>query len=131
MKLKKDGLIYREIYLDSTAREAETRFYAWDIGKLVLEQATMTAWIVIDVVAGKPAWQLAGFAPLIGIIPTGVIDGDNVTFVLPQPPISGLALYNGIRLNEGAGNDFTLGTDGVTITMATAPTVGVVIADIF
>jgi hypothetical protein len=62
--------------------------------------------------------------------PSGSINGSNTAFTLANTPTSGtLCLYlNGMRLKSGAGNDYTLSTN--TITMATAPISGdVLIAD--
>jgi len=56
--------------------------------------------------------------------PTGTINGTNVTFTLANTPYTNnLRLYkNGVRLKPGAGNDYTI--SGNTITMATAPATG-------
>ena len=62
--------------------------------------------------------------------PSGSINGSNVTFTLANTPTSGtLKLYlNGVRQKSGAGNDYTITTN--TITMTTAPVSGdVLIAD--
>lgn len=62
--------------------------------------------------------------------PSGSINGSNVTFTISATPTTGtLRLYlNGVRLKSGAGNDYTLSTN--TITMATAPISGdVLLAD--
>lgn len=63
-------------------------------------------------------------------IPSGSINGLNVTFTISATPTTGtLRLYlNGQRLRSGAGNDYTLSTN--TITMTTAPISGdVLLAD--
>jgi len=62
--------------------------------------------------------------------PSGSLNGSNVTFTLAYTPTANtLKLYlNGIRLKSGAGNDYTISTN--TITMTTAPISGdVLIAD--
>jgi hypothetical protein len=62
--------------------------------------------------------------------PSGSINGSNVTFTLANTPTSGtLKLFlNGVRQKSGAGNDYTISTN--TITMTTAPVSGdVLIAD--
>lgn len=62
--------------------------------------------------------------------PSGTINGSNTTFTISATPTSGtLQLYlNGVRLNAGAGNDYTLSTN--TITFTTAPVSGdVILAD--
>jgi hypothetical protein len=62
--------------------------------------------------------------------PSGSINGSNTTFTLANTPTSGtVKLYlNGVRQKSGAGNDYTISTN--TITMTTAPVSGdVLIAD--
>jgi hypothetical protein len=62
--------------------------------------------------------------------PSGSINGSNVTFTLANTPTAGtLKLFlNGVRQKSGAGNDYTITTN--TITMTTAPVSGdVLIAD--
>ena len=56
-----------------------------------------------------------------GEIPSGTINGSNVTFTLSSAPQGEVMLfYNGQRLRSGVGNDFTM--SGATITMTFAPT---------
>ncbi len=59
--------------------------------------------------------------------PSGSIDGSNVTFTLANTPInSSLQLFlNGQKLKAGAGNDYTISGD--TITLASAPVSGEVL----
>jgi hypothetical protein len=54
-------------------------------------------------------------------VPSGSLNGVNTSFTLAYTPTSNtLQLYlNGIRLKSGAGNDYTISTN--TITMTTAP----------
>lgn len=62
--------------------------------------------------------------------PSGTINGSNVTFTLANTPTAGtLKLFlNGVRQKSGAGNDYTITTN--TISMTTAPISGdVLIAD--
>lgn len=56
-----------------------------------------------------------------GELPSGSINGSNVTFTLASTPVSGsVALYyNGQRIRAGATEDYTISGD--TITMAFAP----------
>lgn len=57
--------------------------------------------------------------------PAGILNGVNVTFTLnfaPFPATSLRLVYNGLTLRSGAGNDFTI--SGNTITMLYAPTAG-------
>ena len=62
--------------------------------------------------------------------PSGSINGSNTAFTLANTPTAGtVKLYlNGVRQKSGAGNDYTISTN--TITMTTAPVSGdVLIAD--
>jgi hypothetical protein len=56
--------------------------------------------------------------------PTGTINGANVTFTLAATPVAGTEelFLNGLLLEPGAGNDYTIA--GATITMLTAPATG-------
>lgn len=56
--------------------------------------------------------------------PSGSINGSNTTFTLANTPTAGtVKLYlNGVRQKSGAGNDYTITTN--TITMTTAPVSG-------
>lgn len=64
---------------------------------------------------------------VVGEVPTGLINGSNDTFELANVPTAGsVAVYlNGQRLLVGAGNDYTISSD--TITMLTIPASGEVI----
>jgi len=57
-------------------------------------------------------------------IPTGSINGSNVTFTLANTPIAGTehVYLNGVLQESGAGNDYTI--TGATITYLTAPLTG-------
>ncbi len=61
---------------------------------------------------------------VFGEIPSGTINGSNTTFTISATPTSNtLGLYlNGVLLQAGAGNDYTLSTN--TISMTTAPVSG-------
>lgn len=54
-------------------------------------------------------------------VPTGVMNGTNQDFTLANTPATGseMVFYNGILLNEGATNDYTIA--GAVITLADAP----------
>jgi len=54
-------------------------------------------------------------------VPTGSKNGSNTTFTLANTPVSGKeeVFVNGILMDAGAGNDYTI--SGATITMLTAP----------
>jgi hypothetical protein len=56
--------------------------------------------------------------------PAGTVNGSNTTFTLANTPVAGsVKLYcQGVRLNAGAGNDYTI--SGATITMLSAPLTG-------
>jgi hypothetical protein len=70
--------------------------------------------------------QNALLAAVTGELPTGTIDGSNVTFTLAHTPLSSVALYfNGIRQRQGP--DYTV--SGATITFASAPDSGGLLAD--
>lgn len=57
-------------------------------------------------------------------VPSGAIDGTNMTFTLANTPVAGsVQLYlNGLRQKSGAGNDYTI--SGATITYLAAPKTG-------
>lgn len=57
-------------------------------------------------------------------VPSGTVNGSNTAFTLANTPTAGtVQLYlNGVRLQPGAGNDYTL--SGLTITMLYAPQTG-------
>lgn len=54
-------------------------------------------------------------------VPTGAMNGTNVTFTLANTPVVGTeeVLLNGLAQQAGAGNDYTI--SGVTITYLQAP----------
>jgi hypothetical protein len=56
------------------------------------------------------------------IVPTGTIGGGNTIFTFPTSPRVLLLFRNGLLINVGVGNDYTL--SGSQITFATAPNVG-------
>ena len=59
----------------------------------------------------------------INEVPSGTINGVNVTFTILNTPIGQIMLYlNGQYLAPGAGEDYTIST--ATITLAVAPIVG-------
>jgi hypothetical protein len=53
--------------------------------------------------------------------PTGLVNGSNATFTLSNTPVNGTeqVYLNGILLDSGAGNDYTI--VGETITMLVIP----------
>lgn len=64
-------------------------------------------------------------AGLIQEVPSGTVNGSNVTFTLANTPGTAgsvILKMNGIELIQGGGQDYTI--SGATITMATAPALG-------
>lgn len=57
-------------------------------------------------------------------IPSGSINGSNTAFTLANTPTAGTehVYLNGVLLESGAGNDYTI--SGASVTMLTAPTTG-------
>ncbi len=57
-------------------------------------------------------------------VPSGSINGSNTSFVLANTPVAGSehVYLNGLLLESGAGNDYTI--SGATMTFATAPLTG-------
>ncbi len=73
----------------------------------------------------KPNLFLSASNCTIRETPTGTVDGVNVTFTLlvaPNPANTELVHMNGVLLEPGAGNDYTI--SGATITMLAAPPIG-------
>lgn len=98
-------------------------------GRLPLAEVTAAA-ADITVVVDKRAWLDIdlGASGLVEAnfvdneVPTGDLDGADTTYVLadePSPAGSLRVYLNGIRQDEGAGDDYTLAT--ATITFAAAP----------
>ncbi len=83
------------------------------------DQDAATKKYVDDQISGLPVSQTW----VLNEVPTGALNGINVTYTLAHTPASGINLYlNGVYLQPGAGNDYTLATD--TITMLFAPATG-------
>jgi hypothetical protein len=77
---------------------------------------------VLTVVGGVPAWAAASTAAhnfSIGETPSGTVNGTNTTFVLSHSPVVGTvaAYVDGVRMNAGTGNDYTI--SGTTLTFLT------------
>jgi hypothetical protein len=66
---------------------------------------------------------------IAGEVPTGTIDGVNADFELNYSPVpASLKVYrNGLKLREGAANDYTLSGSTITFTAGALPLVGSVI----
>lgn len=74
--------------------------------------------------------ELAHRTMVVGEVPSGDVDGVNVTFTLANTPSTGsvILFVNGSRRRSGAGNDYTI--SGLMITMLSAPlTNSVLLAD--
>jgi archaellin len=67
----------------------------------------------------KWAVPLAATNFVTGETPSGTVDGVNATFTLANTPTAGTVKIwvNGVRMNVGAGNDYTI--SGTTITFLT------------
>lgn len=52
--------------------------------------------------------------------PSGVVDGVNTEFVLADEPVSGTVqvFYDGVKMDEGVGNDYTISGDTITLEFA-------------
>lgn len=69
-------------------------------------------------------WDIIAASNMVtGEVPSGTVNGSNVTFTLANTPNGGLMLFkNGVLMQSGSGNDYAL--SGSTITFATAPLTG-------
>lgn len=118
-----DELVGTLVYVDQGSTYAEARFYCTSNtgGTLGTTAVTYTQ---------DSSGTLSPSNFVTEETPSGSINGSNTSFTLANTPTAGtLKLYlNGIRLKSGAGNDYTISTN--TITMTTAPISGdVLIAD--
>jgi len=115
-----DSDIYSEVtgslvYVENGTTQADTRFFCTSNTGGTIGITAIT--YVQDTGAGITS---ANF--VVEEIPSGALNGSNVTYTLAFTPVSGKVkpFLNGIRLRSGAGNDYTI--SGSVITMATAPT---------
>ena len=111
------------VYIDQGTTNADTRYYCTSNSGGTLGSTAIT--YVQDTAGGFGASNI-----VTEETPSGSVNGSNTSYTLAYTPTSGsLKLYlNGIRLKSGAGNDYTISTN--TITMTTAPISGdVLIAD--
>lgn len=62
-------------------------------------------------------------------VPTGTVNGSNVTFSLSQTPVSGKeqVFVNGVLQNVGTGNDYTISTNTITFLSGAIPQSGDII----
>lgn len=61
--------------------------------------------------------------------PTGTVNGTNATFTLANTPVSGqeMVFVNGILMNVGATNDYTISTNTITFNSGAIPQTGDVV----
>ena len=73
------------------------------------------------VTAGTNPSVYSGSNFVTGETPGGLVNGANTTFTLANTPVAGSqeVFLNGILLDPGAGNDYTI--SGLTITMLVTP----------
>lgn len=118
-----DELVGSLVYVDQGSAQAEYRYFCTSNSGGTLGSTAVTY-------TQDTSGTLSATNFVTEETPSGSINGSNVTFTLAVTPTTGtLKLYlNGVRQKSGAGNDYTLSTN--TITMTTAPISGdVLIAD--
>jgi hypothetical protein len=118
-----DELVGTLVYVDQGSAQGEYRYFCTSNSGGTLGSTAVTY-------AQDTSGTLSTTNFVTEETPSGSINGSNVTFTLANTPTSGtLKLYlNGVRQKSGAGNDYTISTN--TITMTTAPVSGdVLIAD--
>lgn len=110
-----DELTGSMVYVDQGTTQADTRFFCTSNSGGTLGSSSVT--YVQDTSGSISASNF-----VFNETPSGSLNGLNTTYTLAFTPTANtLQLYmNGIRLKSGAGNDYTITTN--TITMATAPT---------
>lgn len=94
--------------------------------------AAPTAGQVLTALNGTSAeWQTPSAGVSVGDfvfdeVPTGLINGTNDTFTLANTPIAGTVsvYWNGQRMHEGAGNDYTISGATVTFEAGNIPETG-------
>lgn len=112
-----DELTGTLVYVDQGSTYGDKRFYCTSNTGGTLGSTAVT---YVQDTAGT----LSPTNFVFGEIPSGAINGSNTTFTISATPTSNtLGLYlNGVLLRAGAGNDYTLSTN--TISMTTAPVSG-------
>ena len=118
-----DELVGSLVYVDQGSTQAEYRYFCTSNSGGTLGSTAVTY-------TQDTSGTLSTTNFVTEETPSGSINGSNVTFTLANTPTAGtLKLYlNGVRQKSGAGNDYTISTN--TITMTTAPVTGdVLIAD--
>ena len=118
-----DELVGSLVYVDQGSTQAEYRYFCTSNSGGTLGSTAVTY-------TQDTSGTLSTSNFVTEETPSGSINGSNVAFTLANTPTAGtLKLYlNGVRQKSGAGNDYTISTN--TITMTTAPVSGdVLIAD--
>lgn len=102
------------VYVEQGSTQADTRYFCTSNSGGTLGSTAIT---YVQDTSG--AISASNF--VFNEVPSGSVNGSNTSYTLAYTPTAGtLLLYlNGIRLKSGAGNDFTISTN--TITMTTAP----------
>jgi hypothetical protein len=112
-----DELTGTLVYVDAGTLYADKRFYCTSNTGGTLGSTAVT---YVQDTAGT----LSPTNFVFDETPSGTINGSNTTFTIATTPTSNTFTLqlNGLGLKSGAGNDYTLSTN--TITMATAPVSG-------
>lgn len=112
-----DELVGSLVYVDQGTTQAEYRYFCTSNSGGTLGSTAVTY-------AQDASGSLSTSNFVTEETPSGSINGSNVTFTVANTPTTGtLRLFlNGVRQKSGAGNDFTITTN--TITMTTAPVSG-------
>lgn len=107
----------------------------WDgttVGATILSVGTTGQ--VLTVASGAPSWA----SPTTGLTtsnfvwaetPSGTVNGTNPTFTLANTPTTGtVRIYvDGVRMNAGGSNDYTISTATITFNSGAIPQTGDVI----
>ena len=112
-----DELVGSLVYVDQGTVQGEYRFFCTSNTGGTLGSTSVTY-------SQDSSGTLSPANFVFGEIPSGAINGSNTTYTISvTPTTSTLSLYlNGMLLRSGAGNDYTITTN--TITMTTAPVSG-------
>jgi hypothetical protein len=112
-----DELVGSLVYVDQGTVQGEYRYFCTSNTGGTLGSTSVTY-------SQDSSGTLSPANFVFGEIPSGAINGSNTTYTISvTPTTSTLSLYlNGMLLRSGAGNDYTITTN--TITMTTAPVSG-------
>lgn len=106
-------------------QDGNSYFYTLDATSGLAESSPDV--IAPDTNAGDKRWILAKRIHEWEETPSGVVDGVNTVFTLtknPKPLNSLLLFLNGVKLREGAGNDYTLSGKTITFESGMIPETG-------